>query len=167
MDYCNFKDIFALICDATSAKSMQIIFVGLFLFAALNSCANVTMTKNQDTRRGCEWQRRWYTIPPTTCLSSNLLKVMFVDKQNVRQITNADGIFHTPTCCKCEQEISPNVNSRLGVRIWILRIRICTGGPIRATGLRCTLVDNLYMYIMGLWFCQKGLLLLLHVEIIK
>jgi hypothetical protein len=27
------------------------LFVGVFLFAELNSCANVTVTKNQDTRR--------------------------------------------------------------------------------------------------------------------
>jgi hypothetical protein len=41
------------------------------------------MTKNQDTRRGCESQRRLYAIRPMTCLSSNLLKVTFADKQNV------------------------------------------------------------------------------------
>jgi hypothetical protein len=46
-------------------------------------------------------------------------------------ITNLDGILHTPTCCECEQEISPNVDSQLVARIPILRIRIRTGGPIR------------------------------------
>jgi hypothetical protein len=34
-------------------------------------------------QRGYKSQRRWNTIRPTTCLSSNLLKVTFVDKQNV------------------------------------------------------------------------------------
>jgi hypothetical protein len=56
------------------------------------------------------------------------------------QITNLGGILHTPTCCEYEQEISPNVDSRLGVRFPILRIRIRMGGPIRATDSQCTLV---------------------------
>jgi hypothetical protein len=57
------------------------------------------------------------------------------------QIINLDGILRTPTWCKCEQEISPNVDSQLGEHIPILRIRIHTGGPICATDLRCTLVS--------------------------
>jgi hypothetical protein len=56
------------------------------------------------------------------------------------RITNLDGILRTPTCCECEQEISPNVDSQLVAHIPILRIRIHTGGPIRATDSRCTLV---------------------------
>jgi hypothetical protein len=59
------------------------------------------------------------------------------------QITNFDGTLLTPSCCECEQEISPNVNSRLEARIPILRIRIHTGGPIRATDSLCTLVECL------------------------
>jgi hypothetical protein len=51
-----------------------------------------------------------------------------------------DGILHTPMCCECEQEISPTVDLRLGAPIPILRIKICTGGPIHATELQFTLV---------------------------
>ncbi len=58
------------------------------------------------------------------------------------RITNLDGILHTPMCCECEQEISPTEYSRLGARISILGIRICTGGPICATDSRCTLVHE-------------------------
>jgi hypothetical protein len=56
------------------------------------------------------------------------------------RISNLEGIPHTPTCCECEQEISPTVDLRLGPHIPILRIRICTGGPIRVTDLQSTLV---------------------------
>jgi hypothetical protein len=55
-------------------------------------------------------------------------------------ITNLEGILHTPTCSECKQEISPAVDLWLGLHIPILRIRICTGGPIRMTDLQCMLV---------------------------
>jgi hypothetical protein len=58
------------------------------------------------------------------------------------RITNLEGILHTPTCCECKQEIRPTVVLRLRPRIPILRIRICTGGPIRETDLQCTLVEG-------------------------
>jgi hypothetical protein len=61
------------------------------------------------------------------------------------RITNIDDILHTHTCCECEQEISPNVDLRLGARIPTLRIRIRTGGPICATDLRCTQVYIAYV----------------------
>ncbi len=56
------------------------------------------------------------------------------------RITNLDRILSKTMCCECEQEISPTVDSQLGACIPILRIRICMGGPICATDLRCTLV---------------------------
>jgi hypothetical protein len=113
------------------------LFVGVFLFAALNSCANVIVTKNQDTRRGCESQRRWYALRPVWVATCWRL-CLWTSKMFTR-ITNLDRILHTPTCCECEQEISPNVDSQLGASIPILRIRIHMGGPIHATDLPCTL----------------------------
>ncbi len=58
------------------------------------------------------------------------------------RFTNLEGILHTPMCCKCEQEIVPIADSQLRSRIPILRIRICTGGPICVTDLQCTLVHS-------------------------
>jgi hypothetical protein len=57
-------------------------------------------------------------------------------------ITNLDGVHHTPMCGECKEEISPTVDWRLGARIPILRIRICTGGLICATDSQCTLVKS-------------------------
>jgi hypothetical protein len=56
IDYCNFKDIFALICDATSAKSMQIIFCG----GIPVRCTQLLCKRDldQDMRRGCKLQGR-------------------------------------------------------------------------------------------------------------
>ncbi len=75
------------------------------------------------------------------------------------RITNLEGILRTPMCCECEQEISPTVDSQLGLRIPKLRIRLRTGGPIRMTDSQCTLVlafvssDTMRIYIQNLNLC--------------
>ncbi len=113
---------------------------GVFLFAALNSCANLTVTKNQDTRRGANHKGDDTQYAPRPVWVATCWRLRLRTSKMFTQITNLDGFLHTPTCCECKQEISPTVDLRLGARISILGIRICTGGPIRATDSRCTLV---------------------------
>ncbi len=55
IDYCNFKDTPLAMNQPNLRVSL---FVGVFSYAELNCCANLTVTKNQDTCRGCKSQRR-------------------------------------------------------------------------------------------------------------
>ncbi len=86
------------------------LFVGVFLFAALNSCAHVTMRRTKTHAEGANRKGDDTRYAPRPVWVATCWRLCWWTSKMFTQITNLDRILHTHTCCECEQEISPNVD---------------------------------------------------------